>query len=326
MKLIFVFFVCKFRGEDLNLSELDLQTRAIGWLRRRQAGFQDSLLLIGEEFSSEDEFKAFMKPYGFADADLAVIQDTCDEESWRELVQAVVEAWLYEKHPTAVSFIEWSKYCDSDTYPQDGWWWAGVEAYEEEISSVYSRMVEFVPGDFKKKVSTWLAFVLEDRVKLLFENDAEDFEVCMLAISLSRWLTGFNAVAGNNSYDFDYQGAVRQFPINHLRLGFEAGQTSSENLVEELLNEETSNDEVPAILLRHCLSVRNSDGEIPLLLKRAFGSETALLWGAYSSIWPDFRKPMAEAVNDLMSPGHVLDMGDLMKFHQFACDGWGDEF
>ncbi len=325
MNLVFVFLISKVQSESIHIEEPDLQERAIGWRRRKQAGFQDSLLLVGEEFQSEGEFKAFLEPYGLADADLAVIQDAYDEVRG-ELMESVVEPWLSEKHPGAVGFIEWSKYCEPDSYPLDGWWWTGVEAYAEELSSVYGRMAKFVPYDFKTQVSTWLAFVLEDRVKWLFENDAEDFEVCMLAISLSRWLTGFDAITGNNFYDFSYHDAAAEFLINPFRLGLEAGQASSNDLLEELLSEETSDDELPAILLRHCLSVRNHGAEIPSSLKRAFGSDTALLWGAYSSIWPNLRKSMAEAANDLISLGQILDVGDLMKIYQFVCDGWGDEF
>ena len=325
MNLVFVILIQAFKNQNPIPGELELQTIATGWLRRKRAGFQDSLLLIGEEFPSEDAFKAFLKPYGLADADLAVIQDSYDEVRG-ERMEAVVEPWLSGKHPAAVSFIEWSKYCDPDTYPPEGWWWVGVEAYEEELSSIYDRMAEFVPYAYKKQVSTWLAFILEEKVKWLFSSDAENFEVCMLAISLSRWLKGFDAVTGNNSYQFDYHEAAQRFPINHLRLGFEAGQTSSDELVDELLEAGTSDEEIPAILLRHCLSARNHDGEIPSSLKRAFGSETALLWGAYSSIWPNLQQPMTRAMNDLMSPGHVLDIGGLMEIHQFVCDGWGDEF
>lgn len=325
MKLVLVFLISKFHGDALDDLEPDLLNRANAWLRRKQAGVHDSLLLVGENFQSEDEFRAFLIPYGLADADLAVIPESYDEVRG-ELVEAVVEPWLYENHPAAVSFVEWSKYCDSGTYPINRWWWAGVEAHDQELSSIYERMAEYVPYEFKKQTSTWLAIVLEEREKWLFESDAEDFEVCMLAISLSRWLAGFDAAAGNNFYHFNYHDVVNQFPISRLRLGLEAGRSSSVEFFEELQNEDASDDKLDAIFLRHCLVVRNREGEIPVSLRMAFGSETALLWGAYSSIWPNLQKPMDTAMNDLMCPGQKADVGDLMNIHQFVCDGWGDEF
>ena len=325
MNLALVFLVSKAQGDSLEALELDLLKRANGWLRRKQAGVHDSLLVVGDNFQSEEEFKDFLSPYGLVDADLAVIPASHDENRG-ELVEAVVEPWLYKKHPTAVSFIEWSKYCDSGIYPKDGWWWAGVEAHDQELSSMYERMVDYVPYDFKKQAFTWLALLLEEKVKWLFESDAEDFEVCMLAISLSRWLTGFDAAAGNNSYDFNYHDAVSKFSVNRLRLGFEAGRNLSSDLLDEIQNDGIADDELDAVFLRHCLVVRNDSGETPSSLKRAFGSETALLWGAYSSIWPNLKKPMNAAIDELMSAGWVMEIGDLMKINQFVCDGWGDEF
>ncbi len=129
MNLALVFLISKVQGEARDVLELDLLKRANGWLRRKQAGVHDSLLLVGENFQSEEEFKDFVIPYGLSDADLAVIPESYDEVRG-ELVEAIVEPWLYENHPAAIGFVEWPKYCDSGTYPINGWWWSGVEAHQ----------------------------------------------------------------------------------------------------------------------------------------------------------------------------------------------------
>ncbi len=66
MNLALVFLVSKAQGDFLEAPELDLLKRANGWLRRKQAGVHDSLLLVGDNFQSEEEFKDFLRMVGQA--------------------------------------------------------------------------------------------------------------------------------------------------------------------------------------------------------------------------------------------------------------------
>lgn len=56
MNLVLIFLISKVRNESIGNGETALQKIASGRLRRIQAGFEDSLLIVGEEFSSVDEF------------------------------------------------------------------------------------------------------------------------------------------------------------------------------------------------------------------------------------------------------------------------------
>lgn len=320
MNLVLVLLISKANGGAQTTQELNILKIANAWLQRKQGGFLDSLLLIGEEFQTEDEFKAFLSPYGLVDIDLAVIPESYYEVRG-ERVESVVNPWLEEKHPAAIGFLGWQQYCAQVKYPADGWWWTGGEAKDEELSSIYEKISELVPADFKKQASTWLALLLQDRDKWLFENDMEDYEVYMLALGLSRWLTGFDAISGNNFYDFSYEEAVRLFPLNLARLAFEAGRTRDSSMTDVFDADETLDAELGAACLRHCLTSRNA--KLAASLTAAFDGETALLWGVYSSIWPNTQKPMQAAANDLVSLEYI-DIGDFDPMWRFVSDGWCD--
>lgn len=298
MNLVLVLLVTKVNGEPPASQMLNVLKVANVWLQRKQEGWVDSLLLIGEEFQTEDEFKSFLCPYGLRDVNLAVIPESYYEVRG-ERVEAIVNPWLEDKHPAAIGFLEFQKYCTVVKYPNEGWWWTGVEARDEELSSIFEKISELVPNDFKKQASTWLALLLEERGKWLFESDMDDYEVCMLALGLSRWLTGFDAISGNNSYDFSYQDAVRLFPVNLVRLAFESGRTVGPTVTDLFDAEDTLDTDLAAACLRHCLEFRNS--KLVGSLKSVFGGETALLWGAYSSIWSNTQTPMQKAANNLVS-------------------------
>lgn len=320
MNLVLILLISNANGEAQASQELNILKIANVWLQRKQAGVLDALLLIGEEFQTEAELKVFLSPYGLGDADLAVISESEYEERG-ELIEAIVTPWLEEKHPAAIGFIDFQQYCTEAKYPADGWWWTGVESKQDELSSIYEKISELVPTDFKKQASTWLELLLEDRAKWLFESDGDDYEVCMLAIGLSRWLTGFDAISGNNSYDFSYDEAVKLFTLNLARLAFEAGQSSNSSIAEVFYVAETLDAELDAACLRHCLTSRNT--ELATSLRAAFGGDNALLWGAYSSIWPKTEIPMQAAVNKLVSLENI-DIGDLDPIWRFVSEGWCD--
>jgi hypothetical protein len=320
MNLVLILLITKANGEAQARQELNILKIANVWLQRKQSGFLDSLLLIGEEFQTEGELKDFLSPYGLVGVDLAVLPESYYEVRG-ELVESVIYSWLDINHPAAIAILGWQQYCSQVVYPADGWWWTGGEAKDDELSEIGEKISKLVPVDFKKQASTWLALLLQDKDKSLIKSDMEGYEACMLAIGLSRWLTGFDAISGNSSYNFSYEEAVRLFPLNLARVAFEAGRTCDSSMADVFDAEDTLDTELDIACLRHCLTTRNA--KLASSLKSAFGGETALLWASYSSIWPQTQRPMQAAVNKLVSLDYI-DIGDFEPMWFFASEGWCD--
>ena len=148
----------------------------------------------------------------------------------------------------------------------------------------------------------------------MFDSEQANFEVVMNALGVSRWLQAYDEVSENGYFNFDYQEAMKAFPVDLMRLGRKAFQDNAEATAEAFDDEEATQDQLAAACLSVCLANRSST--LAHSLRKSFGSPTGLLWALYTSIWPALTKPMDEAC------GHTVALGELMPQWQFVEEGW----
>jgi len=320
MLLIQTTLIHKIDGAAREEQELTLLKLSNAWLQRKNDGLRDGLLLIGVDFISTEELRKRVSPLGLGDADLGVVQ--LDEgEPLGEQVEPILSSWLYSKHPSAVSFLNWRAMHDERAYPEMDWWWTGVEAESaEELSSIYEGMRQLLPSDFKAQAPTWLELLMHDSPVGMFDSEQANFEVVMNAVGVCRWLQAYDEVCENGYFNFDYEDAVKTFSVDLMRLGREAFQQNAESTAEAFADVEASQHQLAAVCLKVCLTGRSSS--IAKALRDSFGGPTALLWALYTSIWPALTKPMDKACDQLFR-GQTVTFGELMPQWRFVEEGWG---
>lgn len=303
-------------ASDVALKKLsfDLDTR-------RSRGAQDGVLLIGTGFSAESELSSKATSLGLGNSDVELVIPNEDEELGEQFGE-VLGRWLNAKHPEAVAFLKWRDLLGNSDGLTIECWWAGVEAsVQDELDSVVEGVVGLAPADFRGQARTWLALTLQGSSLEMFESELGDYEICMMAMSLARWLSAYEEVSGNSYFDFEYQDALQRLPVDQMRLAREAWLHYKDEIEEAFDDEDATAKELSGYCLKACLTGRAD--ETAQDLKDAFGSSTALLWALYSAIWPQLSAPMEDAALTLVSGSQVL-LGELMPQWQFIEEGWGN--
>lgn len=132
----------------------------------------------------------------------------------------------------------------------------------------------------------------------------------------------FDAATEDNFYDFDVSEAINALGSETLRLGFEAGHNHWEELCELVYGDDAANDDLGPALLLTCPRQLNS--RMRDALSSAFGDNSALFWSLYTSIWPEFKSPMIEAMDDFLNLKTGSEESDLDRPWRFVTDGWSD--
>lgn len=298
-----------------------LLQKANAWLQRRNAGFDDRLLVVGIGFEDESTLKAMIKPYGLGDAQLRVEHlDRANDEY--ELGECMSRAVSHFRQSEAISIVDWKELVENDAYPLDGWWWVGLESVDDEqANSLEVVMRNLVPAPFRESTMTWAAILAACMDLNAVGEDHEVYEAHMTALTLARWLNGFDAATENNFYDFSAADAISTTGLDTLRLGFEAGYNHGEELGELVYGDDAANDDLGPELLLACLRDRNR--RVRDALSCALGGNASLFWSLRTSIWQEFTKPANQAMNNLLNL-RTADMGELDGSWRFVTDGWID--
>lgn len=297
--------------------------KANAWLQRRTAKVSDDLLLIGIGFVDEPAFQAMLKPYGLAGANIDVIPpdefDETDETALGDSVESIAASWIAKHHSSAIPVVKWGKFLPDANYPVDSWWWVGLEAKDDEQSSLAAILNELLPDAFKPQALTWASIIYE------FDGlspDGEEHEIhdaAIKVVALARWLTGFDAATENNFYDFSASEAIESAGLDTLRLGFEAGRNHEAELGDYFDGNDVTDEGLAAACLLACLDERM--GDISATLSNAFGSDSLLFWSLYRSIWPDLKRSSDDNMEGLLGLSDV-EMGDVDRPWRFVTDGW----
>jgi hypothetical protein len=304
---------------------IDLLQRANSWLQRRNSGSRDDLLLIGTGFEDEPAFRAMLKSYGLANAEIAVIPPDefgeSDGTALGESVELIAARWISKHHSNAIPVVKWSELISDAAYPADGWWWAGLEAADDEQSSLAAILGELLPDAFKKQALTWATIIAECDGLNCDGEEHEAHEAAMQTVALARWLTGFDAATENNFYDFSASEAIDAAGLDPLRLGFEAGRNHESALGDYFDGNDVTDEGLADACLLACLDERI--GTIKATLSDAFGDDPLLFWSLYRSIWPDLKRSSDDNMNGLLSLSDV-DMSDIDRPWRFVTEGWID--
>ena len=325
-KLSLVAVVYPPSSDDKPGLDVGLLQKANAWLQRRNAGFDDDLLVVGIGFEDESALKSMVKPYGFCNAQLKTIQsdqiDVTDGFAFDETMGSIVKDWVFQYHKAAIPIVSWKGFINESIYPTDGWWWVGLTAANDAQSFLGDILNELVPDDYRSQALTWATIIAQALDLNPCDEEHDVFQASMTAVTLARWLTGFDAATENNFYDFDVSNAIRAAGLDPLRLGFEVGRNHATELSDYFDGTDYAEDELDAISLKACLHERNDDVRDALSI--AFGGNPSLFWSLYASIWPEYKKPITEAMDDLLSLRTAAEMGDLDRPWRFVTDGWID--
>ena len=306
---------------------VELLQKANAWLQRCNAGFEDDLLVVGIGFKDQSDLKAMLKPYGLGEARLMVehLDQNDDEYELGECMSGVVSRFRPRE---AVSVVNWTELVKDASYPLDGWWWVGVQSVDDQQASALEVVIRnLVPDPFRQTAMTWAAIIAACMDLNALGEDHEVYEAHMTALTLARWLNGFDAATENNFYDFSAADAICSIGLDTLRLGFEAGRIHGEDLGELVYREELPNDDLGPALLLACLRQRND--RVRDALSNSFGCDASLFWSLHTSILPSFtaevfKKPANQAMDDLLSLRTAVEMGELDRPWRFVTEGWGD--
>ena len=307
-------------GLDVNLLQ-----KANAWLQRRTANVADDLFLIGVGFIDEPAFQAILKPYGLAGSEIDVIPpdefDESDGTALGESIASIAASWISKHHGKAIPVVKWSDLVPDAAYPTDGWWWVGLEAKDDEQSSLSNILKELLPDAFKKQALTWATIIAEAEGLSADGEEHEVHEAAMQVVALARWLTGFDAATENNFYDFSASDAIDAADLDALRLGFEAGRNHESELSDYFDGNDATDEGLAGACLLACLDERM--GAVRATLSDAFGGDSLLFWSLYRSIWPDLKRSSDDNMEGLVGLRDV-DMGDIDRPWRFVTDGWID--
>lgn len=304
-------------------------------LQQKQNGMADSFLFvicgnISESDNQSIRFPHFIRDlacidkYGFPEIEVVPI-DTTDESGdelehydVQESIGTEISKWLKVKHPAAITAAGAEVIDGLDV------WWSGIEAIPDEHAFPFDLeyFAKALPGSHKSKAATWLAILKE---LCSFENGESwilDNQFRMHAIALCEWLHGFEGASGNAYNDFDAGESGRAVEIDDFYLGCTWGQENPKACIVETYEEcDSDADDMKSSVMANISAGMRS--EVRDLLAEYFGSETALFWALYTSIWPNFNKPISEALENVVGL-RDSDYEDVADPWLFVTDGWTD--
>lgn len=304
-------------------------------LQRKQNGIVDSFLFVvcGNIGDATEQTTLFPLPlkdqanldkYGFPEIDIISVEtmdengDQIDYSDVEENIGDEISKWLKEKHPTAITAFTSNGDDGIDV------WWSGIEAISDEIELPFDLEIfsKTLPDSQRFKAATWLAILKKSCAYACDENWVSDNQFRINSIALSEWLHGFEAASGNGYNNFDAGEAGNAVELDDFYLGCTWGQENPKDCIAEAYEEcESDVDDMKTFIISSISSgLRN---ECRDLFVEYFGSELGLFWALYTSIWPKFNKPVADALQDVAGL-RENDFEDVAEPWMFVTDGWTD--
>ncbi len=285
------------------------------WLRRRAAGWDDRLYLVGLGFDNEDAFRNALQPYGLDDAATTVLDASEDDSDVSVEVGLEVSRWVRRHHDAALPLASWPRGLDGIAYPADVWW-MGLEAAGE--SSDWEDCIKAaVPQSFADQAATWA--LLFDKTQ--GHDEAWDMRDGLLAglsaAAFAMWLVGFSAASENTFFDFSYAEVPRDFGLDPVVLILEGAERCPE-AVGVWLHAESSTDALGSATKALLRTHQDFDAGV---LADFFGSSTLLFYVLYASLNPQWASPAEDAFlsvtglestdyADVEKPWRFVDQGD----------------
>lgn len=309
-------------------SEIALLRAANRAMQRKTQGVEDAFLFVVVGRQAWEAVRAAVSAYGFPKATVVCIE-TDDVERRLEMGEEVipsdianaVEMWLNREHIGAVAAFP-------KDYGETEFWWSGVEHDDNVFDWPFGDgdFAKELPISHQSKAATWLT-ILGHAVDLHATQatgpDALGQDIAAAwAATLCEWLHGFEAASGNGYNDFGYGANSILYP-SAFYLGFELARLSGNDLETTCEEAESDVDDLSSVALKAI--TQDKRDELRVALSAFFGGDGALFWAMYTAIWPDFAKPMSEALELELGSSHFDDLARLDAPWRYVSEGWCDD-
>jgi hypothetical protein len=304
-------------------------------LRRHLEGLEDAFLFVVYGACDEDAAKRALHAYGFPHLNVRFVGEDapldCDEkgcvhldQDFQEDIGYEIQRWVEHEHPEALPLLDLLAPQENklNGYRDLDWWWIGCKAAEPVFPWPFdvNTFSNLLPGTQTNRGATWLA-LLEAGGN--FDSDLvgctvyQDFRISATAASLCEWLHGFEGASGNDYNHFEPVHSADVLGLNLVLLGLDATEVLHEKdddtLDEAEIDEDVTRAAVLALTERYRIKVQSA--------LAVLGSDSALFFTLYSSIWPRYELRATEAVSALLGLEDV-EFGEIESAWQFVHDGW----
>jgi hypothetical protein len=297
-------------------------------LQRKAHGIDDAFLFVVAGRQDWESASATVSAYGFPGATVICIEAD-DLERRLEMgdetipveVGHEIETWLNREHIAAVARF-------SQDYPSAEFWWSGVEHADDVFAWPfdYGEFAKSLPASHRSRAATWLTLLghaIElDAVQATGPENLGLQLAAAWATTLCEWLHGFEAASGNGYNHFEEELEYGVLPSDFF-LGFELARLTGDDL-ESLCDGHAEDVDGLRDTALKAITADLRDG-LRRGLSSFFGGNGPLYWALTSAIWPDYTKPMAEAMNQLLSASNHEDLAELDAPWRFVTEGWCDE-
>jgi hypothetical protein len=303
--------------------------------RRQRDGIEDHFLFLIYGACDKAAVEQGMRSYGFAGCEFCFVAEdeelTPDDhgrisltEDHGEAIGREMESWVRQHHPGSLPLAsllatdrgKLAAYCDIE------WWWIGYEATGDAREWPFDppSFSGLLPDPHCERGDTWLEILAEglDLKDMEYGGPPyESFLIQVQAAAFCEWLHGFEAASGNGYNHFEPADAASSLGMDHFFIGYQAAQALKDS--DRSPPEECSDfDEA----LREAILALTEDARSEVLSALSVvGDEGLRFWTLYSSIWPRYDVPVAEAVDDALSLRSV-EYGEIDASWQFVHDGW----
>ena len=297
-------------------------------MQRKTQGVEDVFLFVVVGRHTLAAVSEAISAYGFPNFtvvcietdDIEYLQETGDEIILGE-VENAVKNWLNLEHFGAVAVFP-------KGYVETEFWWSGVEHAEDVFDWPFDAgdFSKKLPSSHRSKAATWLTilgYAVDLHTIQATRPDALGCDIAAAwAATLCEWLHGFEAASGNSYNDFGYEANSILYP-SAFYLGFELARLSGNDLEATCEEAESDVDDLSSVALKAI--TQDKRDELRAALSDFFGGDGALYWALRSAIWPDFAKPMSEALELELGSSYFDDLARLDAPWRYVSEGWCDD-
>lgn len=326
--LVYVSLKSVFPPVENSPSDIALLRAANCSMQRKMHGIEDAFLFVVVGRHVEEAFSGAISAYGFPNATVLCVEaDEVErrlevgEEYILSEVGNAVEVWLNNYHIGAVATF-------AQDYAETGFWWGGVEHCKEVFDWPFGDgdFAKELPGLYRSKAATWLTilgYVVDLNEIQANGHDSLTREIAAAwAATLCEWLHGFEAASGNSYNYFGYDVNSNIYPSQFF-LGFELARLSASDLETACEEADVDLDGLCSVALKAI--TRGQQDKLRKGLSDFFSGDRALYWALHSTIWPNFTKPMAEALELELDSDDYDDLARLDLPWRYVSEGWSDE-
>lgn len=302
--------------------------------QRHQAGISDRFLFVVYGACDQSQVAAALGSYGFPALDLRFVEEDddlyCNDQarvSWdlgkEDEIAEGLRRWVEVDHPGALPLagLLVSGRNGLEAYREVAWRWIGLEADGSDFDWPFdtNAFAKLLPWTHTRRAATWLAVLEAGGGFKADDIECSPWEAYCAkaqAAALCEWLHGFEAASGNSYNHFDPDEAAQALGMDGVLLGYGAAMSGGAPMDSIQEAEDGSEARAGAVL-----AVTEKYRTEVLSALTILGSEGALFFTLYASIWPKYDSCTEEAVDALLSLREI-EYGEIDAAWQFVSEGW----